>query len=398
VETQTGTPQDLWDQPCASRVPRMANPRGNARLRSRHGRFPGRPVASCRDESTARPKPARGAHQSNTLQPAKATSEGKPQERHRARGTVDAALALMQAESLLFKQGQGLVTQRPQRVRVVSEDEEVVAVPDVLTPAESIHDRVVEAIKEHIGQELAGEVADGDSPAPVGHGKQVITGEPLLHGLLGIAPVDHVVHHAEQPLIGDDSAHLGLEERMVDAWEELHHIALEHEPPTSHQCRRAKERSMAPLSLPACVRVCHEATLKVRLEQRHQGMVDNPIAEGCGADQARLGLTDREGSIATRLPGTRLKFGRQPKAPRLEIQQEGACLTSQSLATRRRTRRPDQMGWIAEGPEELAVDADAFRHAPTCVPRSTCSFAAYTAEFSGIRRSSCATRTRCRAT
>jgi hypothetical protein len=34
------------------------------------------------------------------------------------------------------------------------------------------------------------------------------------------------------------------------------------------------------------------------------------------------------------------------------------------------------MSWVAEGPEEFAMDADAFRHAPTCVPRSTCSRAA----------------------
>lgn len=105
-------------------------------------------------------------------------------------------------------------------------------------------------------------------------------------------------------------------------------------------------------------------------------MVDDAIPEGRGTDQARLGLTDREGSVAARLPGARLKFRRQSKALRLKIQQEGTRLTSQALAPRRRTRRADQMRWVAEGPEEFAMDADAFRHAPTCVPRSTCSRAA----------------------
>lgn len=376
MQTQARSPQDLWDQAATGRVPRMAKPGSNAWPCCRNGHLPGLLVARRRDESTTPPEPARGAHQSGALQPAKATSKDEPQKWHGARGPVDAALALVQAESLPFKQGRCLVTQRPQPLRIVSENEEIVAVPHVLTPAQPIHDRMIKAIKEHIGQELAGEVADGDPPAPVGHGEKVIARKPLLHRFLWIAPINDLVQQPEYPLIGDDSAHLGLEERMVDAREKLRHIALEHESTTSHQRRGAKERAMTPLSWAARVGVSHEATLEVRLEQRHQGMVDNPIAEWCGADQARLGLTDREGSVAARLPGARLKFRCQPKALRLKIQQEGTRLTSQTLAPRRRTRRADQMSWVAEGPEEFAMDADAFRHAPTCVPRSTCSRAA----------------------
>jgi hypothetical protein len=76
---------------------------------------------------------------------------------------------------------------------------------------------MVERVEVDVGEELAGLVADGDAAPALRRGKEVVAGEPVPHGLLGVAMVDDLVDQP-QDLGGLDLArHQALEEYLVSA-------------------------------------------------------------------------------------------------------------------------------------------------------------------------------------
>ena len=91
--------------------------------------------------------------------------------------------------------------------------------------------------------------------------------------------------------------------------------------------------------------------------------------------------------------------GRPPHLPGSRVTRSRRDWLTRALYRRNpNTRRAaHQACWIAQDAEEFAVAADAFRHAPTWVPRSTCRRARYTADSSDKRLSSRAMRARWRA-
>src|SRR5262249_47799328 len=72
--------------------------------------------------------------------------------------------------------------------------------------------------------------------------------------------------------------------------------------------RSAGHGSMGTLALAAGVAVVQETPVVNRFQDVDQGMMDDPVAVGRGAEKAFLGLVDIEGPIGTGLPGVLAQF------------------------------------------------------------------------------------------
>ncbi len=346
----------------------MPDPCCHPRVQVRSG-----PILSCRFRVTA--EPPRGTHHTGSLESPGRSTQGEAQKGDWAGRAVNASLALVERESLVRQGVHCGLADCPQVAAVIPKDEEVIAVPDVLATAKPIHDDVVKAVKKDIGKELTGEVPDGNPVPPLDWCQEVITWKPLADGFLGIAGIDDSVQNGEHRLVGHHAPKLLLEGLMVDGWEELLHVPLEHKFPAGHERGRAQERHVASLPLAAGVGVRHKAALKVRLQDGYERVVDNAVAKGCRADESRLGLLHHKGRVGTRLPRVAGQFLGEAEALRFQVEEESTRVSLEALATRGGAGRADQVGWVTQDLEEFAMDADAFRHAPTCVPRLTCSWA-----------------------
>ena len=72
---------------------------------------------------------------------------------------------------------------------VIGKDEKVINVADVTQP-EMVSDEMIKRVEVDVGEELAGLVAQRQTPTPLGGGEQVVAGEPHQHRVLRVAVVD----------------------------------------------------------------------------------------------------------------------------------------------------------------------------------------------------------------
>jgi hypothetical protein len=152
------------------------------------------------------------------------SKEGNPVSR-----AVDDALAGMQAESKAPRVPRQLVPKLLQLRAIVTEDDEVVAVPNVRRAAKAFLHEVVQRVQVDIREELARQVPDWQPPR-ARRGKQVVAREvrhvvlPAEHFLAALQdPSDQVQH----PAIGDDAGHQAEQHLVVDARKVLHNVRLE---------------------------------------------------------------------------------------------------------------------------------------------------------------------------
>lgn len=231
----------------------MSHPRRNSWLDFGDHRVSLVTLLCIRNGRAALAQPASRTNKARALNSTPTARKSEPEEWHLARRAMHPPLVWMKAKTLPAKQFRSAHPQLPQFTRVVTKNQEVVAIPDVLPPAEAVHDRMIEAIEKNIRQELAGEVADGNSPAAHRHREEVIAWEPLLDWFLWIAAIDDPVHHAKERHICHDPTNFTLQDLMVDARKELHHITLENESPSHHQTGCTQQRLVRTLSNTACI-------------------------------------------------------------------------------------------------------------------------------------------------
>ena len=93
--------------------------------------------------------------------------------------------------------------------------------------AQRLFDKVVEAVEIDIGEELAGEVADGQALAAGCGREQIVAGEIVQHWRLGIAGVDNLSHEPAGTPVADRSAEDGEQDVVIDAGEILRQVSLE---------------------------------------------------------------------------------------------------------------------------------------------------------------------------
>ena len=161
---------------------------------------------------------------------------------------MHAALARMKPKPQIIKYAFDLGANFPQVRVIVTKDQKVVAVADVIPASHLIHNRVVEAIEQHIGKKLTRQVADGQPSPPLREREKIIALVPLLHWLLRIAAIDDLIEHPQERLIADRSAHLALHDRMIDAGKELDDIAAQHEGACAREVRGARQSKVRSLA------------------------------------------------------------------------------------------------------------------------------------------------------
>ena len=79
--------------------------------------------------------------------------------------------------------------------------------------------KVVQAVEVDVGEELAGEVADGETEAALEGGEQVIAWKVQRRRLLGVGAVDDAVRQRQGAGAGDASAQVALQDVVVDCRE-----------------------------------------------------------------------------------------------------------------------------------------------------------------------------------
>ena len=278
---------------------------------------------------------------------------------------MHAAFARMKPKPQIIKHAFDLGANFPQVRAIVTKDQKVVAVADVIPAAHLIHDRVVEAIEQHIGKKLTRQVADGQPSPPLREREKIIALVPLLHRLLRIAAIDDQIKGAQQSLVGNHSSNLTLQYLVVDAWEKLDHIAFQNIFASSGEYRRSSKRTVRSLAHSARIRMRDKPLFEMRFQYRNECVMHDAVAKRRGADHPWLGFEDVKRLVLPRSPVVVGKFASKAKAFWLQVQQEPRHIRLAAFALRRGACALNQMFWIAELRKEFAAATNVFRHEPT---------------------------------
>ncbi len=191
---------------------------------------------------------------------------------------------------------------------VIAEKGEIIDVAEVFAGFEFFFNEVVKAAEVDIGEELASEVANGQAFAVLERGEQVITGEVFEAGVLLIAVVDDEVDEPEGVGAFDFAADDVLEDDMINAGEIFAHVALENVATAAGELDEALEGAVGAVAGAVGVAIGDEAALDGGHDDVAEGMVDNAVPVGGSGDEARLGVEDAEGAVATRSVGVGLEL------------------------------------------------------------------------------------------
>lgn len=244
-----------------------------------------------------------------------------------------------------FQPGLHLSFRHPQSALVMSEKQQVVHVTDIAGTSQLAFHEVIHRIEQHIRPELARQVTDRQPTRPV-DGKEIIPGE--VHHVVGIG--EHALT-ALQDLVdqGQDGGVRELtreklaQDRMVDAREELAEVELEDVGKPPAELLTAVQRSVGPLAAPVGIAVGNEPFFENRLDHVEQSMVDDPVAEGRGADQPALRLMNVEACVSSGQVGLSDEIPTQRRQVVFEAVLKGGDVRLPPLAA----------GGVAEGAEEI---------------------------------------------
>lgn len=213
---------------------------------------------------------------------------------------------------------------------------------------------VIERVHVTVRPELAREVSDGKASRPV-RGEEIVSGE-----------VDHFVLFPQDPDAArkdpvDEPADVGFldlsgqdlsQYRVVDAREELPDVALQYVRIAAGESLHPVERPVRPLSHTVRIGVCNERALEYGLYEVAEGVVDYPVAERRGGDQAPLRLVDKEARVWPWMVGPAEQFFPQFEQVVFETILEGGHIRMAALALR----------GLAVREKEIVPRAETFIH------------------------------------
>ena len=96
---------------------------------------------------------------------------------------------------------------------------------------------------------------------------------------------------------------------MVYAGKALADVTLQHVAMLASEGLAAIQRAVSTLAQAIGIAVVDEAALEERPNDAHQRMVDHPVTEGSGGDEARLGLRDAETAVGSGTVAAIPQFG-----------------------------------------------------------------------------------------
>ena len=125
--------------------------------------------------------------------PPSAGKQNEAQEGGGLAGGGDVGLGRVKAQAPALQKALDPFPPFGELIRIVVEEGEVVHVAHVPLGPQHLLAEVVEAIEVEVGEELAGEVANGQAAPPLEGGEEVVAGEMEVDGLLGVGAVDDAV-------------------------------------------------------------------------------------------------------------------------------------------------------------------------------------------------------------
>ena len=178
------------------------------------------------------------------------------------------------------------------------EEREIVHVAQIALRSQDLLAEVVQAVEVDVGEELAGQVADGQAAPALERGEQVVARKVERHRLLGVGAVDDPVRQRQGAGADDAPAQVALEDFMVDGGEVAVDVAAQDMAETVAEPLVAGDGPVRALAGAVGVAVVDEAALEEGLGDRAEGVVDHPVAERRGGDDAVLGVEDLDGLVA----------------------------------------------------------------------------------------------------
>ena len=128
------------------------------------------------------------------------------EERRQFMRRQDDGFSRMQPEPPFFKEHADPSPPLLELFAVVVKQSEVINIAQVTFCAENLLAEVVQTVEIDVGEELAGQVADGQAPASLKGRQQVIAREEMMDRLLRIGTVDDPVGEVQRAFAGDASA------------------------------------------------------------------------------------------------------------------------------------------------------------------------------------------------
>ncbi len=224
------------------------------------------------------------------------------QERGAGRNREDGCLVLVQPQTQTGQKTNNHLAPGVQRGFLCSEQQEIVHITQIGEALQLALDELVQRVEIYVGPELAGQVAYRQAARPQGC-KQVVAREVNRIANRRVdsgAAVQDFAAQAQCLRIGNQAFELGVQQIMIQAWEKMLDIALEHVGVAPGKLGAAVQGGVGAFANPAGVRIVNEAPFPQRLDHLAQGMVDNPVAERRRRNQARLRIVDAEAEICAR--------------------------------------------------------------------------------------------------
>jgi len=126
------------------------------------------------------------------------------------------------------------------------------------------------------------------------------------------------------------------EDRVVNGREELPDVALEDVGEAAGEFLAAVQRPVGAFADPVGVGIGNERALKEGLDDPYQGVVDDPVPEGGGGDEAALRVVDVEGVVRAGLIGLEHQFPLQFQQVGFQVKLKSGDVGLSPLSPRRR--------------------------------------------------------------
>ncbi len=205
----------------------------------------------------------------------------------------------MQSQSLGGEEFAARIAVRGQFALVVAEQGEVIDVAEIARHAQLFFDEVIERVQQHVGKELAGLIANGQSASAFTGSQQVIAGEPAIDRLLNVRMVDDLGHESQCSAVLDLVGDRRFQHIVIDRREELPQVTFQDVAVRASEVLKAVHGGVRSLAFAAGIAVVDERPLEDWFQHVAQRVMDHAIAERGGADHPSLGLKDFKRAVGT---------------------------------------------------------------------------------------------------
>ncbi len=234
----------------------------------------------------------------------------KAQERDTLGDRTGLGPVLVDSQAQGARESNDLLPPAPEGRFVLGKEERIIHITQVSPAFQLPLDELIQLVQVAIGPELRGQVADGQAPGPTG-GQQVVAGEPDHLVFLREDPdtaLQDTIYQPHRILIGNEPPQDAPEDGVIYAGEELAYITGEHIGIATGKVGAAVQGPMGALAHPVGVGIVDETAFKDGLDDLAESVVDDPVTEGRGGDEAALGLVDVEAMVRARAIGLGEQF------------------------------------------------------------------------------------------